>query len=61
LSEEELDQLHHFYERLAQLALKDANIHASHSIDAAERNQSHKHEFFIKKHEEWLKKQESKS
>ena len=61
LSEEELDQLHYFYERLAQLALKDANIHASHSIDAAERNQSHKHEFFIKKHEEWLKKQESKS
>lgn len=61
LSEEELDQLHHFYERLAQLALKDANTHASHSIDAAERSQSHKHEFFIKKHEEWLKKQESKS
>lgn len=61
LSEEELDQLHHFYEKLALLALKDSNIHASHSIDVAESNQNHKREFFIKRHEEWLKKQENKS
>jgi low affinity Fe/Cu permease len=36
LSEAELDQLHRFYERLAQLAKKDTNLLQSHSIDAAE-------------------------
>ncbi|MXV15859.1 low affinity iron permease family protein [Hufsiella ginkgonis] len=36
LSEEELDQLHKFYAKLAQLAKKDNDILCSHSIDAAE-------------------------
>lgn len=56
LTEAELDQLHHYYENLAQFAKKDADIHTSHSIDAAQRNQDYKHEFFRKKHEEWLQK-----
>ncbi|MGU3374105.1 low affinity iron permease family protein [Chryseobacterium sp. M5A1_1a] len=60
LTEKELDQLHHYYENLAQFAKKDADIHMSHSIDAAQRNQNYKHEFFRKKHEEWLQKQEQK-
>ncbi|WP_284460769.1 low affinity iron permease family protein [Chryseobacterium sp.] len=60
LTETELDQLHHYYENLAQFAKKDADIHTSHSIDAAKRNQNYKHEFFKNKHEEWLKKQEQK-
>ncbi|AKK72909.1 membrane protein [Chryseobacterium gallinarum] len=58
LTEEELDQIHHYYENLAQFAKKDADIHTSHSIDAAQRNQDYKYEFFKKKHEEWLQKQE---
>lgn len=58
LTEAELDQLHHYYENLAQFAKEDADIHTSHSIDAAQRNQDYKHEFFKKKHEEWLRKQE---
>lgn len=36
LSEEELDQLHRFYERLAQLAKRESGLLQSHSIDAAE-------------------------
>lgn len=36
LTEEELDQLHKFYARLAQLAKKDNDITCSHSIDAAD-------------------------
>lgn len=36
ITETELDQLHKFYQRLAQLAKKDSDIHMSHSIDAAE-------------------------
>lgn len=35
LNEEELDQLHKFYARLAQLAKKDTDLLCSHSIDAA--------------------------
>nr|WP_315035031.1 low affinity iron permease family protein [uncultured Chryseobacterium sp.] len=58
LTEAELDQLHHYYENLAQFAKKDADIHSSHSIDAAQRNQDYKHEFFKKKHEEWLQRKE---
>ncbi|REC49076.1 low affinity iron permease family protein [Chryseobacterium pennipullorum] len=58
LTESELDQLHHYYENLAQFAKKDADIHTSHSIDAAQRNQNYKYEFFKKKHEEWLQRQE---
>ncbi|CAH0151473.1 low affinity iron permease family protein [Chryseobacterium sp. WG14] len=60
LTEVDLDQLHHYYENLAQFAKKDADIHTSHSIDAAQRNQNYKHEFFKNKHEEWLKKKEQK-
>ena len=60
LTEAELDQLHIYYEKLGQLAKKDADIHTSHSIDAAQRNQDYKYEFFKRKHEEWLQKREQK-
>jgi low affinity Fe/Cu permease len=36
LTEDELDQLHKFYVKLATLSKKEDNIHNSHSIDAAE-------------------------
>lgn len=36
LSENELDQLHKFYVKLALLAKKETDIHCSHSIDVAE-------------------------
>lgn len=58
LTEAELDQLHHYYENLAQFSKEDVDIHSSHSIDAAQRNQDYKHEFFKKKHEEWLQKKQ---
>lgn len=35
-TEEELDVLHKFYEKLSQKAEQEADIHKSHSIDAAE-------------------------
>ena len=38
LTEAELDQLHKFYAKLAELAKKDNDIHMSHSIDAAEKS-----------------------
>ncbi len=60
LTEDELDQLHCYYERLASFAKQDSDIHTSHSIDAAQRNHNYKHEFFKKKHEEWLQKQQKK-
>lgn len=60
LTEKELDQLHCYYEKLADFAEDDEDIHASHSIDAAKRNQDYKHDIFKKKHEEWLLKQEQK-
>jgi hypothetical protein len=37
LTEEELDNLHQFYEKISALAEKEHDIHRSHSIDAAER------------------------
>ncbi|MES2454766.1 MAG: low affinity iron permease family protein [Bacteroidota bacterium] len=37
LSEEELDTLHKFYEKLADVAQGDDDIHKSHSIDEAEK------------------------
>ena len=37
LTEEELDNLHRYYEKLSDLAKKESNIHQSHSIDAAEK------------------------
>jgi low affinity Fe/Cu permease len=42
LTEEELDHLYKFYIRLSDLAEKDADITATHSIDAAEENQKRK-------------------
>ncbi|GEN75024.1 low affinity iron permease family protein [Chryseobacterium hagamense] len=57
LTEKELDQLHCYYEKLADFAEEDEDIHASHSIDAAQQNQDHKDEMFRKRHEEWLKQQ----
>lgn len=60
LTEKELDQLHCYYEKLSDFAEEDADIHTSHSIDAAKRNQDYKHEFFKKKHEEWLHKKQQK-
>ncbi|MBB4806522.1 low affinity Fe/Cu permease [Chryseobacterium defluvii] len=60
LTESELDQLHTYYEKLAYLAKEDSDIHMSHSIDAAQRNQDYKHEFFKRKHEEWLSKKQKK-
>ena len=39
LTEKELDQLHCYYKKLADFAEEDADIHASHSIDAAKINQ----------------------
>jgi len=36
LTEEELDQLHKYYVKLAALAKNETDIHCSHSIDAAE-------------------------
>jgi len=41
LTEKELDQLHIYFSKLAELAKNEANIHKSHSIDVA-----------IKKHKE---------
>ncbi|MGI9652613.1 low affinity iron permease family protein [Chryseobacterium sp. RLHN22] len=59
LTEKELDQLHCYYEKLADFAEDDEDIHASHSIDAAKRNQDKKHDAFRKRHDEWLTKQQS--
>ena len=58
LTEKELDQLHCYYEKLVSLSKEDSDIHTSHSIDAAQKNQDYKHEFFQKKHEEWLQRKE---
>ncbi len=60
LTEKELDQLHCYYEKLADFAEEDADIHASHSIDAAKINQDKKHEYFKQKHEQWLHTQQQK-
>ncbi len=57
LTEKELDQLHKYYEKLADFAEEDEDIHASHSIDAAQRNQDHKDEMFRRRHDEWLQEQ----
>lgn len=61
LTEKELDQLHCYYEKLADFAEKDEDIHTSHSIDAAQRNQDYKHDYFKRKHEEWLQKKQQKN
>jgi len=53
LTEKELDQLHIYYEKLADLAEKDLDIHKSHSIDAAKKNHYDKYDVFKKKHQAW--------
>ena len=60
LTEKELDQLHRYYEMLSDYAEQEEDIHESHSIDAARKNQDNKHEAFKKRHEEWLSKQNQK-
>jgi low affinity Fe/Cu permease len=42
LNEEELDVLHKYYATLSDFAEKDEDIHQSHSIDSAEKNNSQK-------------------
>jgi low affinity Fe/Cu permease len=42
LTEEELDRLYKFYIRLSDLAQKESDLTKTHSIDAAEENQSRK-------------------
>ncbi|MBK0378483.1 low affinity iron permease family protein [Mucilaginibacter segetis] len=49
LSEEELDQLHTFYIRLARLAQEEKNLTQTHSIDAAEANHLQKAEHYQKR------------
>ncbi len=49
LSEEELDHLYAFYIKLAQLAEKEHDITCTHSIDAAEENNSNKAGHFKKR------------
>ncbi len=46
LTEEELDQIHKYYEKLSTEAEEDGDLHASHSIDAATKNQEEKNEYF---------------
>ena len=61
LTEKELDQLHLFYAKLADEAEEDIDIHSSHSIDAAKRNQNFKYAKFQTRHEEWLQNQQKES
>jgi low affinity Fe/Cu permease len=44
LSENELDVLRKFYQKLAEMAETDSDIHTSHSIDAAQKLHRHKKE-----------------
>lgn len=44
LTEAELNQLHKYYEKLANEAKRDIDIHKSHSIDIATKNQKEKYE-----------------
>ena len=43
LTEDELDQLHKYYVKLALEAKNDIDIHKSHSIDIATKNQNNKY------------------
>ena len=49
LTEAELDHLYKFYIRLSELAQKDSDLTATHSIDAAEENQERKSQRYEKK------------
>lgn len=46
LTEDELDHIHKYYVKLAREAEADADLHQSHSIDSATRNQEEKSEYF---------------
>jgi low affinity Fe/Cu permease len=46
LSENELDVLRKFYQKIAEMAETDSDIHTSHSIDAAQKLHKHKKESF---------------
>lgn len=61
LTENELDQLHTYYEKLSEFAGDDCDIHSSHSIDSAAKNQDAKHIRFKARHEEWLRNQKKES
>lgn len=56
ITENELDQIHKFYEKLAELAKKETDLLCSHSIDAAEEINQYKLKKFsptrMKKHEQ---------
>ncbi|MCF0056139.1 low affinity iron permease family protein [Dyadobacter sp. CY356] len=45
LSEDELNVLHQFYQKLSDISEDDDDIHRSHSIDAAEHLQKEKNDF----------------
>ncbi|WP_317168534.1 low affinity iron permease family protein [Mucilaginibacter agri] len=48
LTEDELDHIHKFYSRLSVLAEKEDDITCTHSIDAADENQSRKSSLYKK-------------
>jgi len=49
LTEAELDHLYKFYIRLSELAQKDSDLTATHSIDAAQENQERKSQRYKKR------------
>ncbi|WP_114941495.1 low affinity iron permease family protein [Mucilaginibacter endophyticus] len=51
LTEEELDRLHKFYIELSELAEKEDDLTATHSIDAARENQHRKSSRYSQKNE----------
>jgi low affinity Fe/Cu permease len=61
LTSEELETLKKFYIRLAELAQKERNIHASHSIDEAEKRHLRKIQSSIKKEEQKIQKKTDES
>jgi low affinity Fe/Cu permease len=46
MSENELDVLRKFYQKIAEMAETDSDIHTSHSIDAAQKLHRHKKDSF---------------
>lgn len=55
LNEEELDKLHRFYKKLAELESKSNDIGATHSIDAATESHNKKNHIHSKKEETTVK------
>lgn len=60
LNEEELDKLHRFYKKLAQLEAKNTNFGATHSIDAAQASHNKKNNIRPKKGKPTVKKEKIK-